>query len=94
MSLTDKVSNGLAVVLIQHFIPPTIDTCDLCREYFRQIIMFACGGAAILGILAAISLIPVTVGTRRWTGANRNRILNTENGSINENTTERTPLLA
>ena len=36
MSLTDKVSNGVAVVIIQHFIPPLIDTCDhaRCTEVF------------------------------------------------------------
>lgn len=35
MSLSDKVSNGVAVVLIQNFIPGTIDTCTDCQLYYR-----------------------------------------------------------
>jgi len=87
MSLTDKVSNGLAVVLIQHMIPSSIDTCVVCQLYFRDVIFFACGGAGILGVLGAISLFPVTVGVRTQTTAQRNVI-------VNEDISEATPLLA
>ena len=64
MSLTDKVSNGLAVVLIQHFIPSEIDTCFLCQLYFRDVILYACGGTAIFGIFGIISLGKTAVGMR------------------------------
>ena len=96
MSLTDKVSNGLAVVLIQHFIPNDIDTCILCKNYYRDVIMYACGGASIIGILTAISLFPVTVGVRRGQ-ENQNPptvvVTQDSNSTINEEVDERTPLL-
>ena len=87
MSLTDKVSNGIAVVLIQHFIPSKIDTCIVCQQYFRDIILWACGGAAILGMLTAISLCYVTVGARR----SRPTLVTL---NINQESSEETPLLA
>ena len=65
MSLTDKVSNGLAVVIIQNFIPLDTDTCIKCRQYYRHVLLFACGGAALLGVFGIISMIKTTVGTRR-----------------------------
>ena len=87
MSLTDKVSNGLAVVLIQHLIPSSIDTCVVCQLYFRDVIFFACGGAGIIGVLAAISLFPVTVGVRSTNGTAQRNVI------VNEDTSEATPLL-
>ena len=96
MSLTDKVSNGVAVVLIQHFIPNDIDTCILCKNYYRDVIMWACGGASFVGILAAISLFPVTVGVRRGQETLNPTVIVTQpsNSTINEDSDERTPLLA
>ena len=64
MSLTDKVSNGLAVVLIQQFIPTEMNSCNICQSYFRDVILFACGGTAILGIFGIISLGKAVVGMR------------------------------
>ena len=98
MSLTDKVSNGLAVVVIQHFIPTEIDTCILCKNYYRDVIMYACGGASFIGILGAISLFPVTVGNRRGRGENQTTptviVTQPSTTTINEESDERTPLLA
>ena len=39
MSLTDKVSNGFAVILIQNFIPIDIDECTICQRYYRYVIL-------------------------------------------------------
>ena len=89
MSLTDKVSNGVAVVVIQHFIPSTNDDCTDCAKYFRDVILYACGGSALVGIMASISLYNVTVGQRR----NQPRQTQ-ENVMINEQPDERSPLLA
>ena len=85
MSLTDKVSNGLAVVIIQNFIPLDTDTCIKCRQYYRHVLLFACGGAALLGIFGIISMIKTTVGTRR---AQFHQTL-----VINEEPDETTPLI-
>ncbi|TRY78511.1 hypothetical protein TCAL_08125 [Tigriopus californicus] len=64
MSLLDKISNGVAVIVIQQFIPSNTDTCILCREYFRDILFFVCGGAALLGALSMAGLYPFTLGQR------------------------------
>lgn len=88
MSLTDKVSNGLAVMLIQHFIPTNTDTCILCRLYFRDIIFYACGGAAVVGVLSVCSLIPVAIGSRRTQLA-----VNVSVNDSDDESAERTPLL-
>ena len=39
--------------------------CPECSNYYRDILFYCCGGAAILGLLAAISLLPVKIGDRR-----------------------------
>ena len=86
MSLTDKVSNGLAVVIIQNFIPLDTDTCIKCRQYYRHVLLFACGGAALLGIFGIISMIKTTVGTRRAQFHHQTLV-------INEEPDETTPLI-
>jgi len=64
MSFTDKVSNGLAVMAIQKNIP-LINDCAACRWYFRDVLFFACGGAALLGSLALASFGTAKIGERR-----------------------------
>eukprot|EP00088_Acartia_fossae_P035283 TRINITY_DN36317_c0_g1_i6.p1 TRINITY_DN36317_c0_g1~~TRINITY_DN36317_c0_g1_i6.p1 ORF type:complete len:503 (-),score=44.66 TRINITY_DN36317_c0_g1_i6:227-1705(-) len=56
MSFTDKVSNGVAVVLIQKFTP-----CDKCIEeafkwYYRDVLFYVVGGAVLIGALTAVAL--------------------------------------
>lgn len=64
MSFTDKLSNGVAVVLIQN-LNPCINCCPECSYYYRDILFYCCGGAAVLGFLAALSMLPTTIGHRR-----------------------------
>ena len=60
MSFTDKVSNGLAVMVIQHYIP-----CP-CKWYFRDVSSSTrVGGAALLGLVFLATLAPFSVG-KRW----------------------------
>ena len=56
---------GVAIMLIQHFIPPHIDDCPLCRKYFENVLAWICGSFAIGGLLSVISLIPSQIGRRR-----------------------------
>ena len=46
MSFTDKVSNGLVVVIIQNLTPTNEEEIKL---FYGQVIFFTCGGAAIIG---------------------------------------------
>lgn len=71
MSLTDKVSNGIAAMLIQLFIPGK-DDCLECREYYRSMLFYVCGGAALLGAAFMLTLLPCTVG-ERWRDRQRRR---------------------
>ncbi|KAG8227818.1 hypothetical protein J437_LFUL010976 [Ladona fulva] len=60
MSFADKLSNGLAVTLIQDF------KCILdCPNYYRDILSFVCGGAAVFGLIILATLAPFVIGSRR-----------------------------
>jgi len=61
MSFTDKVSNGVVVVLVQQFIP-----CEKCIEeafkwYFRDVLFYVVGGSVLLGALFALILYKMKV---------------------------------
>ncbi|XP_066945029.1 major facilitator superfamily domain-containing protein 12-like isoform X2 [Macrobrachium rosenbergii] len=66
MSFTDKVSNGIAVMIIQHFNPcsnsPFGNCCPKCADYFRDVLFYYCGGAAVLCIIALLTLVPFKIG--------------------------------
>ncbi|XP_012251530.2 major facilitator superfamily domain-containing protein 12-like [Athalia rosae] len=52
MSFTDKLSNGLVVGVIQSM-------CTThCPGYYRDVLTFACGGAALFGLLMLILIKP------------------------------------
>uniref|UniRef100_H2XPZ1 Major facilitator superfamily associated domain-containing protein n=1 Tax=Ciona intestinalis TaxID=7719 RepID=H2XPZ1_CIOIN len=56
MSLTDKLSNGAAVVIIQNLNPCKCN-CPLCAEYFRAIMSYVIGGITIIAMMTIISII-------------------------------------
>lgn len=66
MSFTDKLSNGIAVMLIQTYNPcsgsPFGDCCPLCAPYFREVLFYWCGGAALVSFLALLTLLPAKIG--------------------------------
>jgi len=63
MSFTDKVSNGLAVMVIQHYIP-CLSCCEACKWYFRDVLFYAVGGSVLMGLVFIALLIPFKVGAR------------------------------
>ena len=67
MSFTDKVSNGLAVMVIQlqHFIPADSKSLVTGNWYFRDVLFFAVGGSLVLGLFFLTLLAPLKVG-KRW----------------------------
>ena len=74
-----------------------IKICILCKNYYCDVIVYACVGAFIIGILTAISLFPVTVGV--WRGQeNQNPptffVTQASYSTINEELDERTLLVA
>ncbi|XP_063928728.1 major facilitator superfamily domain-containing protein 12-like isoform X1 [Zophobas morio] len=52
MSFTDKLANGVAVVIIQDLHKDPTN-----KSYYRDTLTYVCGGSAILGALAVISLL-------------------------------------
>ncbi|XP_046403114.1 major facilitator superfamily domain-containing protein 12-like [Ischnura elegans] len=60
MSFADKLSNGLAVAIIQDF------KCLItCPHYYRDVLTFVCGGSAAFGLLVLLTLVPFEIGRRR-----------------------------
>lgn len=47
-----------------YFFPPLRACCPLCSQYYRDILFYCCGGAAILGLLAVLTLLPAKIGDR------------------------------
>ncbi|XP_045121606.1 major facilitator superfamily domain-containing protein 12-like [Portunus trituberculatus] len=58
MSLVDKFSNGIIIMIIQESNPEE-------PWYYRSVITFACGSACALGIAVVISLMNVRIGQSR-----------------------------
>ena len=56
-------------MLIQHFVPAHVDECPKCRIYYENVMVWVCGTFALVGMLSAISMIPVQIG-RRWREGN------------------------
>ena len=80
------------MVLIQYFVPHYTDSCPDCRNYFRSVLVWGSGAAALMGLLALLSLLPAIVGQRRegTVPATSNQITTLR---VNEDPTERTPLI-
>ena len=61
MSFVDKVSCGIALMLIQNQMPdPASDDPD----FFQFVLVYGCGGAAVLGLVIIALLCPMTIGRR------------------------------
>ena len=61
MSFVDKVSCGIALMLIQNQMPdPATDD----PQFFESVIVYWCGGAAIFGVLIMAILWPMKLGQR------------------------------
>ena len=73
MSFVDKVSCGVALMLIQSKMPdlsrfqdvlPEDETDELSEPFFETVIVYWCGGAAIFGVIIMAILWPMKLGQR------------------------------
>ena len=66
MSFADKLSVGIALMVIQNYMPLDLDKCttDCSVDYFQHVLVYACGGASILDLLASAMLYPMKIGQR------------------------------
>ena len=85
MSLTDKFANGLVVIAVQSLVPgfpEQCNHCDGCSPFCSQVLFYVCGGAAVIGALSMLSLVPFTIG-RRFT--KKAYAMKTEDSSMKAN---------
>lgn len=63
LSFTDKLSNGIAVLVIQNLHPcRTVVCCSDCVWFYRNIMTFVPAGFAILAIVTLLTLAPQRIG--------------------------------
>ncbi|KAK2161373.1 hypothetical protein NP493_1587g00039 [Ridgeia piscesae] len=63
LSFTDKLSNGIAVLVIQHLHPCRgVVCCSDCIWFYRNVMTFVPAGFAILAILTLLTLAPQRIG--------------------------------
>lgn len=72
MSFTDKLANGLVIMLIQ-YLNPCQTHCQLCTQYYQAILSYVCGGAAVISFLVLLTLVPQKMGRR---SSDRNLLIN------------------
>lgn len=65
MSFTDKLSNGLAVLIIQMSHPCKSNCCAACKTFYQTIMAYIPGGAAVLSLLILATLIRTNIGERK-----------------------------
>ncbi|XP_074598567.1 major facilitator superfamily domain-containing protein 12-like [Brevipalpus obovatus] len=83
MSFFDKVTNGLGVMLIQSIHPTDDATCQGHEEFYRNVLMYACGSANIVSLFALSCLVIKSKDkTKRCNSLERN-----ETGNINREET-------
>ena len=61
MSFVDKVSGGVALMLVQNAMPEPAESDPF---FFETVLVYVCGGAAILGLVMIGLLWPMTIGQR------------------------------
>ena len=61
MSFVDKVSCGVALMLIQNEMP---DPAEDDPYFFQSVLVYGCGGAAVFGLLVVVLLWPMEIGRR------------------------------
>ncbi|CAG2163254.1 unnamed protein product [Oppiella nova] len=65
MSFVDKLSNGIAVIVIENLHPCKTCGCSICDDYYRNVLAFVCGGATVLTLMALALLAPHPIGITR-----------------------------
>ncbi|XP_018011861.1 major facilitator superfamily domain-containing protein 12-like [Hyalella azteca] len=78
MSFTDKLSNGIAIMVIQYFSPYS-PICKHCIEYYRYILAFVGGGTCVAGALSVLLLVTTIIKRAPQSG-----LSTTSSGGLNE----------
>nr|XP_006814599.1 PREDICTED: major facilitator superfamily domain-containing protein 12-like [Saccoglossus kowalevskii] len=92
MSFTDKLSNGVAIILIQDF-HPCVTCCVECKWYYQYIMVFVPGGFAVFALIILAILAPQKIGKRRR-DTHLNNVAGSESTNEDKNHSEHTSLLS
>jgi Na+/melibiose symporter-like transporter len=65
MSFVDKLSCGLAFMLIQNYVPTKLHPCVTNCDFFQNVLVYVCGGASAVGLVFITILYPMKIGQRR-----------------------------
>ncbi|XP_076336059.1 major facilitator superfamily domain-containing protein 12-like isoform X1 [Tachypleus tridentatus] len=79
MSFLDKLSNGLAVLIIQD-VHPCIWCCEDCQWYYQYVMVFACGGSAVFALIMLATLSRSSIGVKQRRGIARSNRADKEIG--------------
>ena len=52
-------------MVIQHYVPSKHGDEDDLKEFYGNVMVWVCGSFALIGMLSALSMIPMRIGTRR-----------------------------
>ena len=67
MSLVSKLSNGLIIMCVQSLAPHNSKKeieGGVDSPFYTHIMFFACGGGALVGAVAMLTMVPFTIGRR------------------------------
>ena len=64
MDMLEIIVTGVAIVLVQKFMPDLPDPIDVSILYFKWILAFGLGGIFILSIILWVFLMPQKIGQR------------------------------
>jgi len=65
MSFCDKLSNGIAIQLIEVFVPENMEECVICKFFYQTVMVYVVGAFVICAFVMILILLPQTIGTRR-----------------------------
>ena len=51
-----RVYLGIAIMLIERYVPTNFDDCDDCRLYYNNILAWVCSGFSLAALISVISL--------------------------------------
>ena len=88
MSFADKLTVGIGMMMIQRYVPSDLNTCTTnCNyDYFQHILVYGCGGAIVLGIVATLILYLLAAKDKKNAESKWNSQINEQkNRMISEN---------
>ena len=51
-------------MIIQHFVPSGKGNEEGLKSYYGNVMVWVCGSFALVGMLSALTMIPIKIGTR------------------------------